>query len=376
MDPPGWYFGLNTRGPIVAPRTAHVVEQASTSAHTAADVIAQSQTYNAGFIYIGDQLCNGANGAQYGHLTQYYATLAETLGSVLTIDKTTGSTGTGKVVALDQGINCDPTAAIVKCSNRVPKLAPVALTATPDPNSQFAGFFEGATQLCTANNPPNQCTVTLTTDTTVNVRFSTAGATTGTVNLTKTGDGDGLVATTPAGISCDVGCASQSAQVTAGQVTVNATADGSSLFDHFEIPGNADCTSNCTFSLAASGTAAVKAVFVHPNLSVVLSGGGSGSVTSQPTGIDCGATCSADFPKGQVSLTAMAAGNSTFAGFSGGGCGTTNPCSVDLTAATTVTATFNLGGLCPRPQVRCCEGSCVNPFTTPCPDVCQPQGGE
>src|SRR5439155_1716926 len=63
-------------------------------------------------------------------------------------------------------------------------------------------------------------------------------------------------------------------------------------------------------------------------------------------GITCGTTCaaaSADYDSGTVvTLTATAAGGSTFAGWSGGGCSGTSPCTVTMTAARTVTATFNI----------------------------------
>jgi Divergent InlB B-repeat domain len=79
------------------------------------------------------------------------------------------------------------------------------------------------------------------------------------------------------------------------------------------------------------------------NLSVVRAGGGSGSVTSSPVGITCGASCSASFTSGTpVTLTASPAAGSTFAGWSGGGCSGTGTCTVTLTAATSVTATFQM----------------------------------
>jgi virginiamycin B lyase len=76
-------------------------------------------------------------------------------------------------------------------------------------------------------------------------------------------------------------------------------------------------------------------------LSIVPSGTGAGTVTSNQPGINCGATCSAGYyPTTQVTLSAVATTGSTFAGWSGGGCSGTNPCTVTLTANTAVTATF------------------------------------
>ncbi|MFN7986789.1 MAG: kelch repeat-containing protein [Thermoanaerobaculia bacterium] len=71
---------------------------------------------------------------------------------------------------------------------------------------------------------------------------------------------------------------------------------------------------------------------------------GSGSVTSSPSGIDCGTTCAAAFAGGtSVTLTAVASGGSTFAGWSGEGCSGTGTCTVSLTANRAVTATFSGG---------------------------------
>jgi len=76
-------------------------------------------------------------------------------------------------------------------------------------------------------------------------------------------------------------------------------------------------------------------------LTVAKSGSGSGTVTSSPAGINCGATCSASFASGaSVTLTATPASGSTFAGWSGA-CSGTGACAVALTAARSVTAAFN-----------------------------------
>ena len=77
-----------------------------------------------------------------------------------------------------------------------------------------------------------------------------------------------------------------------------------------------------------------------PLLSVGKLGAGTGTVTSIPAGIDCGATCSASFdPDQSVSLGAAAAAGSTFAGWSGA-CTGTGACVLTMDGNKSVTATF------------------------------------
>jgi type II secretory pathway pseudopilin PulG len=76
-------------------------------------------------------------------------------------------------------------------------------------------------------------------------------------------------------------------------------------------------------------------------LSIAKAATGSGSVSSSPGGIACGSSCSHDYTSGtQVTLSAAAASGSTFAGWSGGGCSGTGTCTVTMSAAVLVTATF------------------------------------
>jgi hypothetical protein len=77
-------------------------------------------------------------------------------------------------------------------------------------------------------------------------------------------------------------------------------------------------------------------------LSVQPAGTGAGTVSSTPAGISCGTTCSASYASGTaVTLTAAAASGSTFAGWSGA-CTGAATCVLSMTAARTVTATFNV----------------------------------
>jgi hypothetical protein len=78
-------------------------------------------------------------------------------------------------------------------------------------------------------------------------------------------------------------------------------------------------------------------------LTVSKAGTGSGVVTSTPSGVDCGPTCQASFPSGTaVTLQAVASAGSYFAGWSGAGCSGTDPCTVTLSANTSVVATFQI----------------------------------
>jgi PASTA domain/Divergent InlB B-repeat domain len=87
-------------------------------------------------------------------------------------------------------------------------------------------------------------------------------------------------------------------------------------------------------------------------LTVAKSGPGSGTVTSSPAGIDCGATCSHAYTQGtEVTLSAAADSGSMFDGWSGGGCSGVGTCTVTMNSDTTVTASF-IPPIVPAP-LRC-----------------------
>jgi hypothetical protein len=80
-------------------------------------------------------------------------------------------------------------------------------------------------------------------------------------------------------------------------------------------------------------------------LTVSKLGFGTGTVASSPTGVNCGATCSAQFNDGtSVTLTATPTGSfffsSTFTGWSGCDSVNGNQCTVAMNADRMVTATF------------------------------------
>lgn len=76
-----------------------------------------------------------------------------------------------------------------------------------------------------------------------------------------------------------------------------------------------------------------------------MAGSGSGSVNSTPTGIACtSGTCIKNFDKDStVKLMEAVGPNSTFGGWTGGGCsGTAVECNVTMATDQTVTATFTM----------------------------------
>lgn len=81
-------------------------------------------------------------------------------------------------------------------------------------------------------------------------------------------------------------------------------------------------------------------------LTVQLSGEGSGTVISSPEGIDCPATCSAEFVQGtSVALTVSPAAGSAFSSWSGTCAGAANSCTITAAENASVTAAFRVANI-------------------------------
>lgn len=154
--------------------------------------------------------------------------------------------------------------------------------------------------------------------------------------LTVQPSGSGTVTSSPAGINCGTNCSQTFSS--GSKVTLTATPASNSYFSGWG--GACSGIASCTVTLTANSMVTAKFA-ATPALSVQLSGTGSGSVTSTPSGINCGSTCTANFALGtQVSLTAAPAANSTFSGWSGAGCSGAGTCTFALTSDSSITATF------------------------------------
>jgi uncharacterized repeat protein (TIGR02543 family) len=168
-------------------------------------------------------------------------------------------------------------------------------------------------------------------------RSGNGGGTEFSLTIALGGNGLGTVTSSPAGIECGDACSKQFPAGT--MVTLTATPQSESTFVGWSGPCSG--TDSCTVTLDAATT--VTATFaLHNSLIVVLAGDGSGAVTSDPAGIDCGTACSHQYPPNTtVTLTASSAVGSSFAGWSGGGCSGTGSCAVTVGAANVVTAAFS-----------------------------------
>jgi hypothetical protein len=159
------------------------------------------------------------------------------------------------------------------------------------------------------------------------------------LTVSKGGTGSGMVISAPEGIDCGSIC---SASFNSGaNVTLYAIAGSGSTFAGWSgaCIGTGTCTVNMTE--ARNVTATFDALPATYALSVSKTGTGTGTVTSTPSGIDCGSACSASFNSGaSVTLYATAGSGSTFSGWSGA-CIGTGTCTVNMTEARSVAATFN-----------------------------------
>lgn len=238
--------------------------------------------------------------------------------------------GSGLVTSNPAGISCGGF-----CAKAYAPGTSVTLSADPDPGTSFEGW-QGCDSVSSG-----QCTVQMSELKTVTATFTPI---THTLTVEKNGTGSGKV--TGDGIDCGADCSEEVEQGT----TVELTADpdpGS------ELAGWSGCDSvagdSCQLEIDSDKTATATfqpTTATQRTLTVSKSGAGTGTVSSTPAGIDCGADCTDSFNDGTtVTLEAIAAEGSIFNGWSG--CGSVTgegDCVVSMTQNRTVTANFGTEG--------------------------------
>ena len=163
------------------------------------------------------------------------------------------------------------------------------------------------------------------------------------LRVVKAGNGTGVVTSTPGGINCGNDCAEYYTQGTV--VTLTASAGVNSAFTGWSGGG---CSGTDTCSVTMDTAKTVTAVFKGLQKLTVRKqkiSNGTGTVTSDPPGINCPTACvstSALYPfQETVTLTAIADTGSVFTGwFPVSICSGTDTCVVTMDRAKTVAARF------------------------------------
>ncbi|MBA3454067.1 MAG: hypothetical protein H0T42_13315 [Deltaproteobacteria bacterium] len=244
-----------------------------------------------------------------------------------TLGVTLAGNGTGSVTSNPSGINCTG-----DCSENFTSGTVVTLTATPATGSTFTGWAGGS---CAGTGPT--CTVTIGAAVTITATFTLEQFA---LTVVPGGNGSGTVTSSPAGISCVGDCSENYNYGTT--VTLTATATGGSVFGGWT-GGTCSTASTCVVNITAVTNVTATFNLIQDGLTVTVAG--NGTVTSNPSGIMCPGDCTEPYVTGTaVVLTAAPGTGSVFSGWTGGGCtvGSTAPCTVTLSGATAVTATFTL----------------------------------
>jgi hypothetical protein len=229
--------------------------------------------------------------------------------------------GAGSVTSDVGGLDCGGT-----CAVQVQQGTAVTLTATATPGSIFTGW----TGDCAGTAPT--CPLTMATDRGATATFKTLY----TLTVTPAGTGVGTVTADAGAIACGATCADPYPSGTV--VTLTAAPDAASTFDGW----SGACAGTGTCQVTMSQARNVTATFTHVfhQLTVTRLGAGAGSITSQPSAIDCGSTCGAAVLQAtQVTLTAVAGPGDTFMGW-GGDCSGIGTCVLTMGGDHAVTATF------------------------------------
>ncbi len=240
----------------------------------------------------------------------------------------TGSGVSGTVTSNPAGINCT-TGSTANCSADFNPNTQVTLTATAGSGSKL-DTWGGA-----CNGSLATCNVSMTQARSATANFIAVP----TYALTVTKPTNGTI--TGSGITCGTNGSDCSQSFDEGtQITLTAIPDSGYQFGTWSGCSSTTGTS-CTVNMTGVKTIAATFALIPPTqFPLTVTNNGHGTVTSTPSGINCGADCSQSFDgKTEVTLTAIPDSDYQFDGW-GGACSGTADCKVTMTAARNVTATF------------------------------------
>lgn len=237
--------------------------------------------------------------------------------------------GHGRIVSTPTGLSCRST-----CHTPFDEGTDVKLTPVPDVGSQFVSWGGD----CSGSAA---CKVAMNQDHAVSAKFKVGSG--HVLDVTLTGDGTGVVESSPPGIVCRTTCQGVFANGSQNQLTqvqLTATADAGSTF----VTWGGACSGAGFCTVSTDQDRVVTAEFAGPpTVKVSLVGNGQGVVfeIGKEPRIACPDDCS--IPSGTggtISLVPLATAGSTFFGWSGSCTGTQNVCEVSLDQSRTVVATF------------------------------------
>lgn len=252
---------------------------------------------------------------------------------------TLSTSGSGVVISNPSGISCGSV-----CSATFTSGTPVSLTETP----LQGGTFNGWSGACSGTGV---CTVTMNSDESVGASFGSVSnptSTPPTVSITNPTNG----ATVSSVVSVSVNATDESG-ITQVQFYLDGVLQTTANSLPYTWSWNTASSANGPHTLYAQAYDTVGNVGTSPNVSVTVSNqtapttytlnvadSGSGTVTSQPSGISCGNICGASFNSGtSVTLNESPANGYTFSGWSGA-CAGNGTCTVAMNSNQSVTATF------------------------------------
>jgi Divergent InlB B-repeat domain len=254
----------------------------------------------------------------------------------------------------------------------------IKLIPVPELGSEFAEFKNGTGSAAICNGMTKACSFTLEADSYVEAEFDEI-----TPSLVVKTSGEGEVSCVVEGSLPEV-CEDEYEFET--EVTLVPEPEEGWEFAGFKNGTGSASQCNglvkpCAFLLEKDSTVDATFVPIMRSLTVKKSGTGSGTVASEPAGINCGFTCTAKFAQGsKVTLKATPASGSTFAGWSGEGCTGTGTCVVALEEANaTVTATFTSNSVVMRSLTVKKSGSgtvASEPAGIGCGSTCSAKFGE
>lgn len=317
FDPTGQYVG------DIEPRT--LVHAGPTGIAVAAD----------GTIYATSG--NQQGGAVY----RFAAALSPT--SKLQVQHTGGGEGAvesrlGAGSAGFSGIRCGAT-----CAAEYKAGETVSLIATAAAHSEFLGWsVAGQPNACL--DPNSSCQLTMSADRDVTAKFTAIPQ----QELRVSVSGAGLVNSDPGRLSCRSQCSAEFDQ--GSQVRLVPEPAEGFRFAGFSgaCSGQSECavTMSTAASVGVDFEPAAAPARVPPSAStglllLIAGGDGTGAVSSEPGGLDCGLVCSASFPTGTgVALKASADPGSRFVGWSDCDTVASGRCRVGVTGVRSVTAAF------------------------------------